>query len=188
MRRAAVLLVACLLVFAPAQGVTVSVTVTDDAFGPTSVTVPLGGSVHWVNQGTHTHTSTSDQGFWDSGDLLHGAVFDRTFTSSGSFAYHCRHHSDMHGKVVVPLQASGSAGAGWTLRWSTRTAAADTAFDVQYRREGTTTWRNFRIDTKAATGLFNPTRSAKYFQRARTTNTSTGHESGWSPQLSKRIT
>jgi plastocyanin len=125
-RRAAVLLVAaCLLVCAPAHGVTVSVTVTDDAFGPTSVTVPLGGSVHWVNQGTHTHTSTSDKGI---------------------------------------------------------------AFDVQYRREGTVTWRAFRTNTLVATGLFNPTRSARYFLRARTTNTATGQEAGWSPLLSKRIT
>jgi len=189
MRRAALLLVlACLLVSAPAQAVTVTVNVTDDAFAPTPISVPLGGVVHWVNQGMHTHTSTSDQGLWESGDLVHDAFFDRTFTSSGAFAYHCRHHSNMHGKVVVAMRASGSSGTGWTLRWSTRSAATGRAFDVQYRREGTTTWRNFRIDTKAATGLFNPTRSAKYFLRARTTNTTAGLESGWSPQLAKRIT
>jgi len=189
MRRTAVLLLAaCLLVSAPARAVTVSVTITDDVFGPTSVTVPLGSSVHWANEGAHTHTSTSDRGFWDSGDLLSGAVFDRIFTSSGVFAYHCMHHSDMHGKVVVPLKAIGSAGAGWTLRWSTGMAVAGTAFDVQYRREGTATWRAFRTNTSVATGFFNPTRAARYFLRARTTNTTTGGESGWSPLLLKRIT
>jgi hypothetical protein len=94
----------------------------------------------------------------------------------------------MHGRVDVPLRASGSAGAGWTLQWATPSAPAGRAFDVQYRREGTTLWRNFRIDTTSGTGLFNPALSARYSLRARTTNTTTGQESAWSPLLSKRIT
>jgi len=187
MRLAVVVLLVAVLVPAPARAATV-VTVSDDAYTPVTVTVSLGTSVSWSFAGQHTHTVTSDQGFWDSGDRLHGQTFARAFTSAGGFAYHCEHHSSMHGKVVVPLQGSGGPAVGWTLRWSTTTAPAGRAFDVQYRREGTTTWRNFRVDTKAAKGLFNPARAARYFLRARTTNTTTGQESGWSPQLSKRIT
>ena len=181
-----VLLVTVLLP-APAQAATV-VTVSDDAFTPATVTVPLGGTVSWSFAGFHTHTVTSDIGIWDSGDRQHGESYDLVFTSSGAFAYHCEHHSSMHGKVVVRLQASGGPAVGWRLRWSTTTAPAGRAFDAQYRREGTATWRNFRVDTKAATGLFNPTRAGRYFLRARTTNTATGQESGWSHQLLKRIT
>jgi len=187
MRLAVVVLLVAVLVPPPARAATV-VTVSDDAYTPVTVTVSLGASVSWSFAGQHTHTVTSDQGFWDSGDRLHGQTFARAFTSAGGFAYHCEHHSSMHGKVVVPLQGTGGPAVGWTLRWSTTTAPAARAFDVQYRREGTTTWRNFRVDTKAAKGLFNPIRAARYFLRSRTTNTTTGQESGWSPQLSKRIT
>jgi hypothetical protein len=37
-----------------------SVTITDNAFGPTSVTIGPSGSVTWTNNGSNTHTVTSD--------------------------------------------------------------------------------------------------------------------------------
>ena len=192
MRLAALLLLAALLAPTPpataAPRATTDVSVVDDAFTPATVTVALGDTVTWAFNGQHTHTVTSDQGFFDSGDRLHGQTFSRTFTASGGFAYHCMHHSGMHGKVVVRMQATGTSTAGWTLRWATQAAPDGLAYDVQFRREGTTTWRDFRKDTAKPTGFFNPTASAKWFIRARTTNTTAGSESGWSPQLSKRTT
>ena len=192
MRLAVLLLLAAVLVpTAPATAAlrtTDDVTVVDDAFTPATVTVALGDTVTWAFTGQHTHTVTSDQGFFDSGDRLNGATYERSFASAGGFAYHCMHHSGMHGRVAVRLQATGSSGAGWTLRWATGPAPSGLAYDVQFRREGTTAWRVFRTDARAARGFLNPTVSAKYFIRARTTNTTTGHQSGWSPWLSKRIT
>ena len=97
-----------------------SVTVAGMAFSPASVTVGLGESVTWTFQDATPHTTTSDQGFWDSGTRSGGATYSRAFTSAGTFAYHCTIHSMMRGKVAVPVSASGSPGAGWTLRWSTK--------------------------------------------------------------------
>lgn len=37
-----------------------SVSITDNAFGPTSVTVTPGGNVTWTNNGGNQHTVTSD--------------------------------------------------------------------------------------------------------------------------------
>jgi len=187
MKRVLALLLASAVVMAPADSAGVTVHVSDEAFGPTAVSVALGTTVTWSFEGAHPHTSTSDQGFWASPQMSSG-TYARRFTSAGTFNYRCSLHDFMRGRVVVRAQASGTSSTGWTIRWSTGPAPAGRAFDVQYRREGTTTWRNFRINTSAATGFFNPTRSARYFIRARTSNTTSGQESGWSPALLKRIT
>jgi plastocyanin len=170
-----------------AVGGAASVTVADNSFSPTTSKVSQGTTVTWSFQGSQLHTTTSNQGFWNSGSQSSGS-FSKRMPSSGKFPYHCNFHAVMKGSVVVPLKApSGSAGSGWTLRWSASSAGAGRAFDVQFRRQGTTTWRSFRNNTTAATGLFNPSRSGTYQLRARTSNTAAGKESGWSPVISKPI-
>lgn len=83
------------------------------------------------------------------------------------------------GTVNVPVAASGTPGAGWTLKWSTVTGGGATSFDVQVRRPGSATWRPLKTDTTRATTKFNPARSGAYAVRARTTVGS--GTSGWSP-------
>ena len=85
------------------------------AFSPAAVSTTLGGAVTWTFQDSVAHTSTSDQGFWDSGIKSGGATYARTFTSAGTFAYHCTIHSMMRGTVKVPLTASGTASKGYKL-------------------------------------------------------------------------
>ena len=71
------------------------------AFNPSSITVPMGTTVTWTNNGSVTHTVTSDTGAFDSGNLAPGKTFTFTFSQSGSFAYHCKIHTYMHATVVV---------------------------------------------------------------------------------------
>lgn len=71
------------------------------AFVQSSLTVSPGTKVTWVNCDTETHTSTSDTNAWDSGALTPGSSFERTFTASGSFPFHCTPHPSMKGTVVV---------------------------------------------------------------------------------------
>lgn len=80
---------------------TLTVGVQDNAFEPKTISVPPGTTVRWVNYGKHAHTVTADDGLWDSGDLPPGEAFSQTFHKPGSFSYHCRHHQDMQGVVVV---------------------------------------------------------------------------------------
>ncbi len=50
-----------------------SVTIADYSFSPSSVTVKVGTSVTWTNYGGTAHTSTSDNGAWDSGQIASGS-------------------------------------------------------------------------------------------------------------------
>lgn len=74
------------------------------SFSPPLVTVVRGQSVVWTNSDTTSHTTTSDtQGIWDSGVLVRGLTFTYTFTTAGTYTYHCTIHKTlMIGTVVVP--------------------------------------------------------------------------------------
>ena len=155
-----------------------SVTVANMAFSPGSVTVGLGQTVTWTFQDATPHTSTSDQGFWDSGTKSGGATYSRAFTSAGTFAYHCTIHSMMRGKVAVPVTVTGSPNAGWTFRWSTKKGKGGITFDVQTRL-GSGKWKPLVTGTTAASKKFNPAKAGSYSVRARTVKG--GKRSGWAP-------
>lgn len=72
-------------------------------FEPQVDTVVVGTAVTWSNQGYEDHTSTSDEGVWDSGIVSPGFDTDHTFDEEGEFPYHCEFHVDegMVGTVVV---------------------------------------------------------------------------------------
>ncbi len=71
-------------------------------FSPGTVTVSVGGTVKWSNNGQLPHTVTFDNGPAFSQDLSSGNTVSRTFTSAGSFNYHCSIHGpSMHGTVIV---------------------------------------------------------------------------------------
>jgi plastocyanin len=76
---------------------------SDFRFNPAVVNVAVGTTVVWTNHSSLgiAHTTTSDTGMWDSGNLAPGQSFSFTFTSAGSFAYHCTIHPFMHGTVNV---------------------------------------------------------------------------------------
>lgn len=101
------------------QGKSESVAMGDDFFAPEKVTVPVGTTVTWTNQGQRPHTSTADDGSWDSGGdpedyVLPGQSFSHTFTAAGRFPYYCRLHGDRRGvgmagviTVTAPPEAPG---------------------------------------------------------------------------------
>jgi hypothetical protein len=154
-------------------------------FSPGTVTRSLGGTVTWSFRATHS--STSDQGFWNSGDKNAGQSFVRTFTDSGTYPYHCEIHPMMHGKVLAPLKFAGTAAQGYALRWSTRTSTPSTIkFDIQVKRVGTSTWFGWRTATASRSGTFNPSGAHSYYLRARTHLGSA--VSGWSPVVTLKIT
>ena len=96
-----------------------------------------GTSVTWSFQGG-THTTTSNQGFWNSGSQSTGVLRPgHAVVGQVPLPLHLPRVAGMKGSIVVPLKASGSAGSGWTLRWSQSPVAGGRAFDVQFRRQGT---------------------------------------------------
>ncbi len=94
----------------PGYGAT-SVSIVDNAFQPGRITVAAGGTVTWKNNGIVSHT-VSGIG-WDSGQIRPGVEFSRTFTTGGTYDYHCSDHPSMTGAVVVSAGAQGTTpGAG----------------------------------------------------------------------------
>jgi plastocyanin len=169
----------------PAQATTKTVVVGNDFFSPGTVKVAVGDSVKWSFEDTHTSTST--QGFWNSGTKNAGQSYSRPFTDSGTYPYYCTIHGMMmHGTVQVPVTASGTASSGYTLRWSSRTGTTSVRYDVQYKRVGTSTWSSWRTGTASRTGTFNPSGTHSYYVHARTHIGS--HTSSWSPSITVKVT
>ena len=78
-----------------------AVTIQNFAFGPADLSVAVGTTVTWTNADAASHTVTADDGSFDSSTLAGGATFTQTFSTAGTFAYHCKIHSSMHGTITV---------------------------------------------------------------------------------------
>jgi LPXTG-motif cell wall-anchored protein len=81
------------------------VTISDFQFAPASVTVNVGDTVTWTNNGPTPHSATSSGGVWDTGIMDAGQSGSHTFTEAGTFAYICTPHPNMHGTIVVQAAA-----------------------------------------------------------------------------------
>ena len=91
----------CLLSCSPqAFGTAANISIINFAFTPNNVSINVNDSVTWTWVGA-PHTTTSDTGLWDSGVFGAGHTFTRTFTSAGSFPFHCTVHPFMTGTINV---------------------------------------------------------------------------------------
>jgi plastocyanin len=98
----AVLVALVLLAFpCAASAATLPVNVEFQAFGPSQLDLLPGETVEWDNVSERTHTVTSDEGIFDSGDLDPGVKFAVAFPDAGIFAYHCTKHAGMIGEIDV---------------------------------------------------------------------------------------
>jgi plastocyanin len=85
-------------------GASAAVTIQDFTFSPATLTVKVGTTVTWTNNGPSAHTTVSDQGVWTSGTLAapgggggyggggSAGTFSYTFMTPGTFGYHCKIH------------------------------------------------------------------------------------------------
>jgi plastocyanin len=79
-----------------------TVTISNGVFSPNPVTVKLGQTVNWLNRDNIAHTAT-DPGVFDTGSIPAGSAHDTgvTFSTAGTFNYHCTLHSGENAAVVV---------------------------------------------------------------------------------------
>jgi plastocyanin len=77
------------------------VTISNFTFNPKTLTVAAGTTVTWTNNDSLTHTVTADDGSFDSANLRPGQQFSYTFTTPGTYTYHCSIHPFMTASVVV---------------------------------------------------------------------------------------
>jgi plastocyanin len=79
---------------------------TNECFNPSSISIPVGSTITWVNDDTAAHTVTSGKdatpdGVFDSGLFMAGKTFSHKFESAGEYPYYCLVHPWMTGTVTV---------------------------------------------------------------------------------------
>lgn len=89
----------------------VSVSIGDNFYDPDTVTIGVGDTVNWTNNGQAPHTVTADDGSFDSSPdcpadidacMQAGDTYGQTFSDPGTFSYFCKvHGQSMSGTVVV---------------------------------------------------------------------------------------
>jgi quinohemoprotein ethanol dehydrogenase len=94
-----------------------NVTIEDFDFNPGvfGVAVPPGTTITWTNKGPTVHTTTSDTGVWDSGDLQAGDSYSFTFNDPGVYWYFCRPHPFMRGTITIDPNAPAPQGGALQL-------------------------------------------------------------------------
>lgn len=79
-----------------------AITIQNFAFTPKITTITVGSTVTWTNNDVTAHTITSnDSAFTSSTVLSPGRSYSYTFTSAGTYNYHCSIHTSMTGTVIV---------------------------------------------------------------------------------------
>jgi FtsP/CotA-like multicopper oxidase with cupredoxin domain len=80
-----------------------TVTMVDDRFEPTLLTVESGTTVSWVNGGAHWHSIAAYDGSFESGKIAPGDAFSHRFDDPGTYQYICKHHGlqGMIGQIDV---------------------------------------------------------------------------------------
>jgi LPXTG-motif cell wall-anchored protein len=89
-----------------------SVSIGDNFYSPASVSVAVGDTVTWRNNGQAQHSATADDGSFDTGVFGPGASRSATFDSAGTFSYYCTVHGQVQSGTVRVLAASGGGGGG----------------------------------------------------------------------------
>jgi plastocyanin len=109
----------------PAQIVNCAGT-TPWCFSPNPIRITAGSTVTWTNSTAPTHTSTSDTGAWNTGNIAPGTTSSAVaFPTVGTFPYHCAIHPSMTASVIVsaaapaptspPVRGLASGGGGAQL-------------------------------------------------------------------------
>ena len=84
-----------------------SVTISDFQFAPSPVTVNVGETVSWTNQGPSAHSATATGGSFDTGIFSKGGTRSATFNTAGHVLYICTPHPFMKGTVIVQAASTG---------------------------------------------------------------------------------
>ena len=89
-----------------------SVSIGDNFYSPASVSIGVGDTVTWANNGQSQHSATADNGSFDTGVFGPGVRRSNTFTQAGTFSYYCTVHGQAQSGTVRVLAASGGGGSG----------------------------------------------------------------------------
>jgi plastocyanin len=94
-----------------------TVTMSNQQFSPSRITITAGTTVTWVNKSNEQHTSTSGTGCspdgkWNSGNLDPKGSYSHTFESEGTYSYFCIPHCSAGMTGTVEVKGSGKKTGG----------------------------------------------------------------------------
>jgi plastocyanin len=89
-----------------------SVSIGDNFYSPASVSIAVGDTVNWSNNGQAQHSATADDGSFDTGVFGPGSSRSHTFNSAGTFSYFCTVHGQAQSGTVRVQSTSGGSGKG----------------------------------------------------------------------------
>jgi len=117
---------------APRMAETKTVTIKDFTFDPKTISINVGDTITWTNEGPSPHTVSADDASFDSGNIDKGGTFSQTFDKAGTFAYFCKYHGSkggvsMAGSVTVAEAAPAAPAAPAAAEPSGTVDAADQA-------------------------------------------------------------
>jgi plastocyanin len=81
----------------------ITVAMKNNKYSPATITIKKGTTIKWVNYDSVKHTVTGDKSSYsiNSGIVLAGKSYQKTFNTAGTYYYHCNYHSTMNGKIIV---------------------------------------------------------------------------------------
>lgn len=75
--------------------------ISNFAFVPSTLTIPAGTTITWVNRDSSNHNIVSDTSLFNSGILSQNQTYSYTFNQTGTYNYHCGIHPNMTGTIIV---------------------------------------------------------------------------------------
>jgi plastocyanin len=106
-----------------------NVSVVSYSFNPPAVEINVNDQVKWT-WGASFHSTTSDTNLWDSGIQNIGFSFTNTFSSPGTYPYHCTLHGGAPFNMLGSITVVGSANTPILLGSPQRVSA--TSFEFTY--------------------------------------------------------
>ena len=80
------------------QPVTKNISIQNFSFNPTTLEIKTGDTVVWKNLDSAPHIVVENNGKFTSPTL---GQFSYTFTTAGTYDYHCQIHPSMTGQIIV---------------------------------------------------------------------------------------
>ena len=140
------------------HAVTHNVTIGDNFFSPSNLTINPGDSVRWTYSGSRTHDATADDFGWAS-PTSSSIDFTHTFSSVDEVPYHCTIHSSpggssMNGNISVVAVDENQPP---TANFSFNCTALDCDFtDTSSDSDGTIASWSWDFDDGASSSARNP--------------------------------
>ncbi len=80
---------------------TVQIEMVNNSYEPSTLTVPVGTRVRFVNHDSEIHTVSQRGGGFESGLLFQGDSWTYVFNTPGTYEYFCLPHPFMVGTIIV---------------------------------------------------------------------------------------